>query len=82
MLSYLTDLKTIRKHETIITERYNELEDAEKAVLGKKRWAISKAIQSAELEAQTEYQKEHRFGYCPRCFILKNGQGFCDICGC
>lgn len=82
MRYYLTDLKTVRKHETIITKRYNELEDAEKAVLGKKKWAISKAIENAEIEAQIEYQKEHRFGYCPKCCILKNGQGFCDICGC
>ena len=81
MRYYLTDLKTIRKHETIITNRYNELERAEKAELAKKKWGVSKAIEKAELKAQIEYQKEHRFGYCPVCHILKNGQNFCDICG-
>ena len=38
-------------------------------------------LKHKEDEMREQYATDHKYGYCQNCGILRNLNGFCDICG-
>lgn len=61
-------------------ERVKRLEECEEDKNHIQRKKIAYAMHFEDKRLRAEYSRDHKYGYCPKCFLLKNGP-ICENCG-
>lgn len=56
------------------------LEDFEEQERVARNRRLRFALRAQDREAEALYNKEHQYGYCPHCFLLKHSKT-CENCG-